>query len=154
MIFPDVNVLIYAADRNAKQHEEYRKWLDDTINNDEPLAISEIVLSSFIRIITSTKIFNNAFSMSEALIFADSLREIPNVKLVVPGASHWDIFKKLCLELNPKSGSVTDVYFAALAIEYDCELVSADKGFVRYPGLRWKHLAFLVSDDPQSSNKG
>jgi hypothetical protein len=31
----------------------------------------------------------------------------------------------------------TDAHLAALAIEYQAELVSADTDFARFPGLRW-----------------
>ena len=34
---------------------------------------------------------------------------------------------------------VPDVYLAALAIEHDCEWVSTDRGFARFPGLRWRN---------------
>jgi len=34
---------------------------------------------------------------------------------------------------------VPDAYLAALAIESGSELVTADRGFSRFPGLRWRH---------------
>jgi hypothetical protein len=34
---------------------------------------------------------------------------------------------------------VPDAYFAALAIESGNEWVTADRGYGRYPGLRWRH---------------
>ncbi len=34
---------------------------------------------------------------------------------------------------------VPDAYLAALAIEIGAELISADRDFTRFPGLRWRH---------------
>ena len=34
---------------------------------------------------------------------------------------------------------MTDAYFAALAIESGSEWITADRGFARFPGLRWRH---------------
>ena len=34
---------------------------------------------------------------------------------------------------------VPDAYFAALALESGCEWLTADRGFARFPGLRWRH---------------
>jgi predicted nucleic acid-binding protein len=34
---------------------------------------------------------------------------------------------------------VPHAYLAALAVEHDCEWVTADRGFARFPGLRWRH---------------
>jgi len=142
MTFPDVNIFVYAAYKNSVNHGQYNRWVDELINGSEPFAVSEIILSSVVRLITNKKIFDSPFTIQEALTFAGNIRKAPQVRLIVPGVKHWDIFEKLCLELNPKSGSVTDAYLAALAIEHDCELVSADRGFSRYPDLRWKHLSF------------
>jgi predicted nucleic acid-binding protein len=34
---------------------------------------------------------------------------------------------------------VRDAWLAALAIESGCELVTTDRDFARFPGLRWRH---------------
>jgi predicted nucleic acid-binding protein len=34
---------------------------------------------------------------------------------------------------------VTDAYVAALAIESGSELITTDRDFARFPGLRWSH---------------
>jgi hypothetical protein len=33
---------------------------------------------------------------------------------------------------------VTDAWFAALAIEWDCEWITLDRDFARFPGLKWR----------------
>jgi uncharacterized protein len=32
-----------------------------------------------------------------------------------------------------------DAYLAALAIEHGCEVITADRDFRGFPGLRWRH---------------
>ena len=34
---------------------------------------------------------------------------------------------------------VTDAHLAALAIEHDCELISTDSDFARFPKLKWSN---------------
>jgi hypothetical protein len=34
---------------------------------------------------------------------------------------------------------VPDAYLAALALDLDAELVTADRGFARFQGLRWRY---------------
>src|SRR5262249_16074942 len=58
VILCDVNVFIYAHKRGAPGHERYHQWLIDTLNHDEPVAVSDIVLSSFIRIVTHQRVFD------------------------------------------------------------------------------------------------
>lgn len=38
-----------------------------------------------------------------------------------------------------RGAMVSDAYLAALAIEHDCDLVTADSDFARFPGLRWRN---------------
>ncbi|MDR7300981.1 putative nucleic acid-binding protein [Haloactinomyces albus] len=40
---------------------------------------------------------------------------------------------------DAKGNLVPDAYLAAIAIEHGCEWITADRGFARYPGLRWHH---------------
>ncbi|TAK75093.1 MAG: PIN domain-containing protein, partial [Dehalococcoidia bacterium] len=71
--------------------------------------------------------------------FANTLRSSPGVVIVGAGDRHWDIFERLCLEAGARGNLVTDAYLAALAIESGSELITTDRDFARFPGLRWRH---------------
>jgi hypothetical protein len=61
--------------------------------------------------------------------------------VVRPGLDHWQIFRRLCTEMQLKGNLVADAVHAAVAIESGCEWVTADTDFARFgPLLRWKHL--------------
>jgi toxin-antitoxin system PIN domain toxin len=139
MQVPDVNVLVFAFDPRSVDHERYRSWLHGIVNGDETFGIVDSVLSSVIRVVTNPRIFNPPSSIERALGFTNQLRGAPNAALVTPGARHWDIFVRLCHEANVRGDLVPDAYLAALAIESGNELVSADRDFSRFPGLRWRH---------------
>ncbi|EIJ34294.1 type II toxin-antitoxin system VapC family toxin [Thiothrix nivea] len=138
MLLCDVNVLVYAHREDAPNHPAYLQWLEDLINSDESFAVSELVLSVFLRIVTHPKVFNPPSPLADALAFISSIRQQPNCRLVAPGQRHWDIFQSLCETTNAKGNLVPDAYHAALAIESGCEWITTDRGFSRYPGLRWR----------------
>ena len=48
-------------------------------------------------------------------------------------------FLRLCVEVNAKGDLVADAYLAAIAIELDAPLVTTNRDFARFPGLRWRH---------------
>jgi predicted nucleic acid-binding protein len=66
-----------------------------------------------------------------------------------PGPRHWPLFSTLCRRVNARGNTVPDAYLAALAIEHDAEWYSADRGFARFPGVRYRHP--LDEEPPLSS---
>lgn len=139
MILLDVNVVVYAYREEAPEHAAYARWLGQAIQSDEPCGVSDVVLSGVVRIVTNPRIFRTAAPTERALGFADALRGGPNVIRVEPGPRHWPIFKRLCTEAGAKGDLIPDAWLAALAIESGSELITADRGFARFPGLRWRH---------------
>jgi toxin-antitoxin system PIN domain toxin len=137
MQLPDVNVLIYAHREDAPEHERYAAWLQALTSSDEPFALSDVVLSGFLRIVTNQRIFDPATPMDTALAFCQRLVAWPRASLLTPNRRHWDLFTGLCRDI--KGPLVADAYIAALAIEHGCELITTDSDFARFPGLRWRH---------------
>ncbi|MDO9225111.1 MAG: type II toxin-antitoxin system VapC family toxin [Pseudomonadota bacterium] len=138
MLMCDVNVLVYAHREDSPNHSRYRQWLEDQVNSDASFAVSELVLSGFLRIVTHPKIFDPPSALEDALEFVGAIRSQANCVVVSPQARHWDIFLKLCQVANAKGNLIPDAYHAALAIEAGCEWITTDRGFSRYPGLRWR----------------
>lgn len=138
MVLPDVNVLVYAHREETDNHESYRKWLEDVVNGDEAYAISDLILSGFMRVVTHPKVFRRPSSLGDALTFVEQVRDQPNCVRIEPGPRHWELFKRLCREAGVKGNLVPDAYLAAMAIESGCEWISTDQDFSRFKGLRWR----------------
>jgi uncharacterized protein len=139
MILPDVNVLVYAHRADAPDHASYARWLETVARGDAAFGLAELVLSSFLRIVTHPRIFIPPTPLEDALAFVEGLRSRPNCALVAPGLRHWDLFTSVCRRSGAKGNLVPDAYLAALAIESGSEWVTSDRGFARFPGLRWRH---------------
>ncbi len=140
MYLPDVNILVYAHREDSESHVKALDWLEALINSDEAFAISELVLSGFLRVVTHPKIFTPPSSISDALAFVEQIRNQPNCVVVAPQERHWGIFTKLCKQSNAKGNLIADAYHAALAIETGSEWVTTDRDFSRFSGLRWSSL--------------
>jgi uncharacterized protein len=139
MVLPDVNGLVYAHREDAVGHARYRAWLEELVNGGEPFGLADLVLSGFLRVVTHPRVFSPPSPLEAALEFAEQLRSAPNCVPVAPGERHWEIFTRLCRDAGAKGNLVPDAYLAALAIESGSEWVTTDRGFARYPGLRWRH---------------
>jgi toxin-antitoxin system PIN domain toxin len=134
MQLPDVNVLIYAHREDAPEHERYAAWMQALSTSEEPFALSDVVLSGFLRIVTNQRIFDPATPMDIALAFSQRLVDWPRASLITPSRRHWDLFTGLCRDI--KGPLVTDAYIAALAIDHGCELITTDSDFARFLSLR------------------
>lgn len=133
-----MNTLLYAFRRDAVRHEEYRAWLHDVINGDEPYGISPQVLASLVRVSTHRRIFDPASTVTAAWDFCRGVLESEYCVVVQPGPRHWRIFSDLCHKSRATGNLVPDAWFAAVAIESGCEWITTDRDYARFPGLRWR----------------
>jgi toxin-antitoxin system PIN domain toxin len=138
MMLMDTNVLINAHRPEADRHAEYRDWLQDLINGPQPYAVCDFALTGMIRIVTNPRVYAKPTPTAMALDFADRVRNQPHAMVVAPGLRFWAIFTELCLQVDARGNIVPDTYLAALAIENACEFISDDRGFQKFPSLRWR----------------
>ncbi len=119
--------------------QSYREWLESLIDGPEPYAVSDQALMGVIRIVTNPRIYRHPAVLEEALAFADQFRNQPHAHVISPGPSFWGVFAGMCGQVGAQGNLIPDVYLAALAIEHGCEIVTADKDFKRFPGVRVRH---------------
>lgn len=137
MLLADVNVLLYAHRPESPRHEEHRAWLEAALEAPEPFGVSELVLSSFLRISTHHRVYLEPTPPAVALDFCRAVLDGRAAVRVRPGPDHWELFTGLLREGGVRGSLVPDAYLAALAIENGATWVTTDRGFARFPGLRW-----------------
>jgi uncharacterized protein len=137
MLLADVNVFLYAHRPESARHDEYRGWLESALIGFEPFGVSELVLSSFLRIATHHRIYREPTPVPTALEFCRAVVEAPAAVQVRPGPDHWPLFTALVETAGARGNLVPDAYLAALALEHGATWVTTDRGFGRYPHLRW-----------------
>jgi toxin-antitoxin system PIN domain toxin len=138
MKMPDVNVLVCAHRTEAPDHPAYAGALTRLVEADEPFALSALVLSGFLRVVTHPSAMRPPTPLDTALEFVEALTDRANARLLQPGLEHWRLFSRL-VRASGSGKLVADAYRAARAIEHGCEWVTADGDFQRFPGLRVRH---------------
>lgn len=139
MFLMDVNVLVYAYREDVGHHAVCHQWLESVVNSQKAFGYSELVLSRFLRVVTHPKIFEMPANLSSAMLFVEQLKSAPNAVCIAPGVMHWDIFVNYMQQIEATGNDIPDAYHAALALEWNCEWVTMDKGFKRFKGLKSKH---------------
>jgi toxin-antitoxin system PIN domain toxin len=149
VIAPDVNVLLYALREDTERHAEYRQWLQEALNGDEPVALLEPVLAAALRIATHPSIFRPPTPRAVAEAFEDACLTAPAALALRAESRHWSIFRDLCERADCRGNLVQDAYLAALAIEHQCVFATTDRDFARFPRLQWQHP---LDDDRRTVN--
>ena len=137
MLIPDVNILIYAYDSTAPHHAAARRWWESTLGGDRPVALPWASILGFIRIMTHPAIQKRPMRASDCVRRVRAWLDHPRVEILTPGDQHAEILFRFLTQLGAAGNLTTDAHLAALAVEYQAELVSTDADFARFPGLRW-----------------
>jgi uncharacterized protein len=139
MILLDVNVLVYAHREDAARHVEFRRWLEASLDSPSGCAVSELVLSGCLRVLTHPRVFDPPTPLPRAIEYVTMLRDHPRLTVLTPGPRHWELFLDLCRRAEARGNLVSDAYHAALAIETGSEWITTDRDYARFPSLRWRH---------------
>jgi predicted nucleic acid-binding protein len=86
------------------------------------------VLASFLRLVTSPKIFQAATPIEDAIAFVDAMLASPGVQLAQLGPE-WPILRKLCLDKKLAGNDVPDAWLSAAVTQLGEHLVTFDRDF-------------------------
>ena len=132
----DANILLYAYNRASEHHPRARRWLEDALAGSVPVAFCWPTLLAFLRIATSPRAFPRPLSIAEARGIVDRWLAVPIAALVHPTDRHWEILGRLLVTGQASGPLVSDAHLAALAIEHGATLITNDRDFARFAGLR------------------
>lgn len=136
MILSDANLLLYAYNTDATEHDISQHWLETQLSGPNLFCFCWQTITAFLRISTNQRAFAAPLSTKEASNIVTEWLERPQVVLLTPGEKHWSIFQQL-LESGQATGPlVMDAHLAALALEHGAALASSDRDFSRFPGLK------------------
>ena len=138
MIVPDVNLLIYAINRDYPLHEKASAWLNEALVGDESVGFVWNVLIGFLRITTRAN-FPSALTVEQAFEAMNGWLSARNARIIHPGPRHRELLLQLLAVAGAGGNLVSDAHLAAIAIEHQAEVCSNDADFGRFPGLRWRN---------------
>ena len=136
MVVVDANILLYAVDAASAHHERSRSWLDASLAGAEAVGLAWVALLAFIRIGTSRAILPAPMTVDEAVGQVEAWLGAPAAVIAQPTARHASVLRGLLRETGTAGNLTTDAHLAALAIEHGAEIVSYDRDFARFAGVR------------------
>lgn len=139
MILVDANLLVYAANQSAPEHEHARSWLDARLSGTARIGLPWPSLLAFVRIVSNPAILRSPVSPADAWRQVTDWLGCDAVWIPLPGRRQPEILGELLANPIVTSRLVPDAHLAALAIEHGLTLCSTDGDFARFPGLKWEN---------------
>jgi uncharacterized protein len=139
VILVDVNLLVYAAVASAPEHRLAAPWLAARLNGSAAVGLPWSVLLSFIRIVSTPRLFSSPVSLLTAWQEVERWLDRPPVWVPQPTERHREILGDLLKQVAYRANLTSDAHLAALAIEHGLTLCTTDGDFARFRGLRWEN---------------
>lgn len=136
-ILVDANLLLWAHHRQFPQHAAAHLWLADSLSHTPSVGIPWPSILAFVRLSTHPRTLEHPLDVGTANDVVQGWLGRPNVHTPVPTARHAEHFADMLVGGRAAGNHSTDAHLAALAIEWGLVMVSGDRDFARYPGLRW-----------------
>lgn len=131
----DVNVWLALLVRQHEHHRLAGKWFDDLAASEAELC--RLVQLALIRLLANRSIMGeHALSTTAAWDLIETLKEDERVEFVAEPAGLDAVMPELLKYPVPTGKFVTDAYLAAFAMAASRRLVTLDRGFRQFRGLR------------------
>jgi uncharacterized protein len=134
----DTNVLLYAVNEDSPLHEVSRGWLDPALDGSEAVGFSWVALLAFLRLSTRPDLLPVPLQLSAAVSVVEAWLDAPAAVTLHPTSRHLSVLAGLLAPFGTAANLVNDAHLAALAAEHDATVVSFDRDFGRFPGVRWQ----------------
>ena len=124
----------------ARFHEQAREWWQQALSGTEAVGLTHVVAFGFIRVATNVRAFENPWTVAEASAHVRSWLARRAVRMLLPDVDHAERVVGLLEAAKSAGGNlVTDAQIAALALQHDAEVHTADRDFMRFPDLRCRY---------------
>lgn len=128
---PDVNLLVAASRGDHPHYAASRAWLSRSLiaaAAGTAFTVMPMVMASFLRLVTSPKIFKRPAHIDDAIAFMDALLEQPGVHMATLGPE-WPTLRQLCLDKTLTANDLPDAWLAAATLQLGEHLVTFDSDF-------------------------
>lgn len=135
----DANLLLYAVNSRAEQHDRAAAWLTEQLNGPARIGFPWQSIVAFMRISTHPRAFERPLDAALGWERVSDWLDAPVAWIPEPGPEYRRILGELMRAYDIRANLILDAALAALAIEHGVALASTDTDFARFRELRWEN---------------
>ena len=139
MIIPDLNLLVYAHNTGDRRHADARRWWGELLIGDEIVGIPLAVSVGFVRLTTNPSVLSPPMTGVQAVTIVKAWFQHPPIIRLDAGVNHFNHLEQCLIAAGRAGRLVTDAHLAALALDHDAEIHTADQDFGVFPDIRWRN---------------
>ena len=133
----DVNILLYASDRESPFAQRAQELMSQLASGPEPFCIAWPTVMAYLRIATHAAVFLHPLTPDEAIGNIESLLKLPHVRMLAEEEGFWEIYRQLAREFPIRGNLVPDAHLAALLRLHGVStLYSNDRDFRKFDFLK------------------
>ncbi len=135
MFVVDTNVLVYAADSRAVEHDRCRALLEHWRHQPAAWYLTWGICYEFLRIVTHPRVFRHPWSADQAWRFLAGVQAAPALSILVPTDRHASVLQEVITSIPALGGNIMhDVETAVLMREHGIRRIcTRDTDFYRFP---------------------
>lgn len=147
MIAVDTNILLYADREETPQHRAALRAIRRPAEGSEAWAMPIQCIGEFLRVVSHDRVFQPPTPIGETLASIESLLASPAARLLMPGDRYLQILRDVIARSGVRGNLVFDAQIAAVCLEHGATtLLTEDRDFTRFPGIKVLSLATFTSD--------
>jgi predicted nucleic acid-binding protein len=137
----DVNVVVGLLRQDSHWHAPATQFWRDEINAGDRVALTPEICASVVRICSNPKIWKSDFDVTVAAQAVEDFISHPSVVLATHPQESISVVLHYIKLMSLTSADIPDALIAATSWVLKYPLVSADRGFTRYPDIALTLLA-------------
>lgn len=137
----DVNVVVSLFQADHPHHTVSSDWLRAAVGRGETLTVPDLVWVGFVRTVTNPRVFAVPATFEQAWNFLQAVVEKPGYRTYVSHPRALAEFAMQGASVRASGNLVTDAYIAGCAAAYGGTVVTFDRDFRKFDGLRVLELS-------------
>ncbi|MGI8939929.1 MAG: type II toxin-antitoxin system VapC family toxin [Iamia sp.] len=132
----DTNVLVYASNDQAAEHERARALLDHLAEGPGLVVLLWPTLMGYLRIVTNPSIFASPLRPEVAEASVDALLAQPHIRAAGELDGFWPAYRRVAGPVAPRGNLVPDAHLVALMVQHGITRIwSRDRDLRKFDGI-------------------